>query len=160
LLKSLKSLTPPEPLSSQSLRARAIAALARREYSRQELERKLSPLAQSPDQLNDVLGELQREGLLSDTRFAESVARVKGSRFGSARVRYELQQKGVPDTVAHTVLRDLAETESARIRRVWEKRFGVAPTSAEEAARQQRFLMQRGFSSDDIGRLMRDLRGR
>jgi regulatory protein len=118
------------------------------------------PLAESTDQLHDVLGHLQREGLLSDSRFAESVARVKGARFGSARVRYELQQKGVPESVADTVLRDLAQTESARVRQVWEKRFGVAPTSAEEAVRQQRFLAQRGFASDAIGRLMRELRGR
>jgi regulatory protein len=117
-------------------------------------------LAQGPDQLDAVLTQLQSEGFLSDSRFAESVARVRGARFGAARVRYELQQKGVSDAALDTVLRQLNETESDRVRQVWEKKFGTAPTSAEEAARQQRFLMQRGFSSAAIGRLMRDLRGR
>ena len=134
--------------------------MARREYSRHELQRKLAPLAQGPDQLDAVLTQLQSEGFLSDSRFAESVARVRGARFGAARVRYELQQKGVSDAALDTVLRQLNETESDRVRQVWEKKFGTAPTSAEEAARQQRFLMQRGFSSAAIGRLMRDLRGR
>ncbi len=134
--------------------------MARREYSRQELERKLSPLSQDQDQLQSVLDQLQAEGLLSDHRYAESLARVRGARFGSARVRYELQQKGVADDVLAATLSTLEATESARLRQVWEKKFGAAPTSAEEAARQQRFLMQRGFSSAAISRLLRELRGR
>ena len=134
--------------------------MARREYSRQELERKLAPLAQGPDQLAAVLDQLQSENLLSDRRFAESVARVRGSRFGAAKVRYELQQKGVSDAVLESILHQLQDTEADRLKQVWEKKFGLAPTSAQEALRQQRFLMQRGFSSAAIGRLMRELQGR
>lgn len=147
-------------LSSASLRARAISALTRREHSRQELEKKLGPLAESADQLNEVLTQLEQERLLSDDRYAESVARVRGARFGAARIRFELQQKGVPPHALESVLAGLHESEADRVRQVWEKKFGAPPADAQEAARQQRFLMQRGFSSEVIGRLMRGLRSR
>jgi regulatory protein len=75
-----------------ALRVRAIAALTRREFSRSELFKKLSPLAASPEHVNQVLDGLIQEGLLSDERFAGSVSRLRGAKYGTARVRYELQQ--------------------------------------------------------------------
>ncbi len=149
---------PAEPLSSASLRVRAIAALARREYSRAELHRKLSSLAQSDDQLDQVLDELMAEGLLSDQRFAESVARSRGARYGTSRVRFELAQKGVDPDIIEQTAETLRATEALRLHQVWEKKFGAPPASPQDAARQQRFLAQRGFSPEAIGQLMRRLR--
>lgn len=148
------------PLSSASLRAGVIAALARREHSRQELVRKFSASAETPDALQAVLDDLEQEGLLSDHRVAESVARLRGTRYGLARVKSELAQKGVSDADASAVLQDLKQTEADRLRQVWEKKFGAPPSSLEEAARQQRFLLQRGFSSSAISQLLRSLKGR
>ena len=147
-----------EPLSSASLRARAIAALARREHSRQELERKLGALAESEDQLSTILDQLQNEGLLSDQRYAESVSRVRGQRYGNARVLHELRQKGVDSQDLELITQQLRETESTRIREVWQKRFNSLPQTPEETARQQRFLLQRGFPTELIYRLFRELR--
>ncbi|MBU3725510.1 MAG: recombination regulator RecX [Burkholderiaceae bacterium] len=149
-----------EPLSSASLRARAIAALARREHSRQELFQKFSSSAESPESLEAVLDALEQEGLLSDHRFAESVARTRGARYGLARVKKELQQKGVSGTVASTTLEGLKLTEADRLRQVWEKKFGLPPETLEEAGRQQRFLLQRGFSAAAISQLLRSQKGR
>lgn len=150
----------PEPLSSAALRARVITALARREHSRAELERRFAALAENTEQLAAVLDQLQSEGLLSDQRYAQSIARTRGARFGSARIRHELSQKGVSDSTLQDVVAQLRDSESDRLRQVWEKKFGVAPQSLAEAARQQRFLAQRGFSSEAIGQLLRSLRGR
>jgi regulatory protein len=147
-----------EPLSSASLRARAIAALARREHSRTELETKLGFLAQSQEQLVQVLDQLQAEGFLSDQRYAESVSRVRGQRYGAARVLHELRQKGVGAEDLELITQQLRETESLRIREVWQKRFESLPQTPEETARQQRFLLQRGFSTELIYRLFRELR--
>jgi len=150
--------TPPEPLSSAALRARAIAALARREHSRKELEHKFLPLSENPEQLAAVLDRLQSEGLLSDRRYAESVARTRGQRFGSARIRHELSQKGVADNTLQSVVAELRDSEADRLRQVWERKFGTAPQSLQDASRQQRFLAQRGFSAEAISRLLRSLR--
>jgi regulatory protein len=147
-----------EPLSSASLRARAIAALARREHSRKELEKKLGPLAETAEQLCQVLDHLQGEGLLSDQRFAESVSRVRGQRYGTARVVFELRQKGVAQENLDLIAQQLRDSEWSRIQEVWKKRFESLPETAHETARQQRFLLQRGFPSELIYRLFRELR--
>ncbi len=104
-----------------------------------------------------MLDTLEKEGLLSDQRYAESVARVRGARFGSARVRQELEQKGVAPHLIQATTDALRDSESDRLREVWAKKFGTPPADFAEAARQSRFLLQRGFSTDLIRRLMREL---
>jgi regulatory protein len=147
-----------DPLSSASLRARAIAVLARREHSRQELEKKLGPCAETAEQLTEVLDHLQSEGLLSDQRYAESVSRVRGQRYGTARVVFELRQKGVDPENLDLIAQQLRDSEWSRIQEVWKKRFDSLPNTAQETARQQRFLLQRGFPTELIYRLFRELR--
>ena len=66
-----------------SLKGRALAALARREYSRLELARKLRPHAESAEQLDAVLDALEAGKLLSNARFAESLDR-KSTRLNSS----------------------------------------------------------------------------
>ena len=63
------------PPRARSLRARALACLARREHSRTELARKLAPHAVDADELNRLLDSLEADKLLSDARFAEVLAR-------------------------------------------------------------------------------------
>ena len=142
---------------SDPLLARAVACLRRREHSRQELQRKLATLAESPEQLESVLDRLEARGLLSDQRYAESVARVRGARFGPARIRHELQQKGVATETVQSIVVSLQQSEDQHLQAVWGRKFGEPPTTQAEAARQHRFLMQRGFSSDAIHRLLRSL---
>jgi regulatory protein len=139
-------------LSSKALRAKAIALLARREYSRDELFRKLSAHTESSELLHDTLVQLEREGLLSDQRFADSLARVKGSRFGVARIQYELRNKGVDESVVQATLDELRSTEIQRATDVLKKRFDVVPVAAKERAKLHRFMAGRGFSSEAIAR--------
>ncbi|MFZ4500801.1 MAG: recombination regulator RecX [Burkholderiaceae bacterium] len=152
--------SPVEPLSLAALRVRAIAALTRREFSRSELFKKLSPLAASPEHVNQVLDGLIQEGLLSDERFAGSVSRLRGAKYGTARVRYELQQKGISGDTLDAAVKQLKVTESERLEAVWERKFGNPPLEPAESARQQRFLAQRGFTTESIGQLFRRLRSR
>jgi regulatory protein len=134
-----------------------VSALARREHSRHELEQKFLPLAESAQALAEILDSLQQHGLLSDARFAQSLARSRGARFGVRRIAFELQNKGVAEHHAAAAIDQLSQTESDRLREVWQKKFGSAPESFEQAARQQRFLQQRGFSSSLIRDFFRAL---
>jgi regulatory protein len=135
---------------------RAIAALARREYSRAELTHKLRLHTgdEHSAELKRVLDELQAKGLLSDARFAAMLARSRGQRFGAARIRQELREHGLDDDLVRAVMEPLAQTEEQRARAVWRKRFGRAPVNAAERARQLRFLSQRGFATDVILRVV------
>lgn len=143
-----------EPISAAKLRLKGIALLARREHSRAELQTKLKRHTSDGELIAQVLDQLQQEKLLSDARFAEGVARVRGARYGSARVAQDLRAKGVSGELAAGLVRDLKATDAERAQAAWEKRFGAAPGDGAERARQMRFLQSRGFAPDVIRRVV------
>jgi regulatory protein len=145
-----------EPLGVSELRAKAIALLARREHSRAELLRKLSPHGSIED-IETVLADLQRHNLQSDTRFAESYVRSVGERFGAAKLRHTLRNKGIAaDLVEAELDRGELPDETERAKAVWARKFAAAPEDAKEWARQARFLQSRGFSTDVIRRVLKE----
>ena len=138
-----------------SLRQRALDLLARREHTRTELQRKLAPHTEDPDEVSELLDELSKRGWLSDARFAESLVHDKQAKFGATRLAYELRQRGVPDEVVREQLAELKGSELDRARQVWHSKFGAMPEDAKARAKQMRFLQSRGFSLDVIGKILR-----
>lgn len=139
---------------SNLLRERALRLLAQREHARAELKRKLAPHAESEEQLAALLDDLVARRLLSDARYAEMRVSVRGRRYGDARLAQELRQTGVNTEAAKEALAGAGD-EMARAQTVWARKFLALPTETTERARQTRFLMSRGFSSDTIRRLLR-----
>ena len=154
-----------------SLKARALQWLALREHSRVELRRKLLRLARQraaaqadgADLADSAEPAAEVEALLewltahhyaSDTRFVESRVNARAARYGNQRIRQELGQHGTAldaDTAAR-----LKDSELARARAVWARKFGAEPApEAVARARQMRFLSGRGFSADVIRRVLR-----
>jgi regulatory protein len=139
-----------------SLKGRALRLLSGREHSRAELQRKLAPHETEPGELARALDELQAKGFINEQRVVESVLHRRAPRLGAARVRQELQAKGLePQAVADAVA-SLQDTEEARAREVWRKKFATPPLDANDRARQTRFLLTRGFSGDVVRRVLRD----
>ena len=137
-----------------SLKGRALRYLAGREHSRAELERKLKDHEETPGQLAQVLDELQAKDFISEARVVESVIHRRASRFGAARIKYELLNKGLgAEAVAEAVNR-LKGSELERAQVIWRKKFdGPAPDAAARA-KQMRFLAARGFGGDVIRRVL------
>ena len=137
-----------------SLKGRALRYLAGREHSRAELERKLKIHEETPGQLAQVLDELQAKDFISEARVVESVIHRRASRFGAARIKYELLNKGLgAEAVAEAVNR-LKGSELERAQVIWRKKFdGPAPDAAGRA-KQMRFLAARGFGGDVIRRVV------
>ena len=142
----------PDPLLA--LRVAALRLLTRRDHSRTELSAKLARQAESEEQLTQVLDTLQAENLLSDHRYASQRVVARGRRYGNARLSQELRQHGVGDEDIVAALPEAGD-ETERCRAIWAKKFGRPPQSAEERAKQLRFLQYRGFSGDSIRRVMR-----
>lgn len=147
---------------ADELKARALRLLAQREHSRAELARKLSGHA-PPEEIDILLDRLTELDLLSDARFAASYVRAKAPRFGVARLRHELAQRGIAPELIDLALsealgegKERADDELARAREIWLRKFGSAPTDAREWARQARFLQGRGFSAGLIRTLLKD----
>lgn len=145
----------PTRRPTRSLKMRAIDYLSRREYSRAELTRKLAPFVEEGDELEPLLDSLERESLLSDARFAESVMNRRASRMGANRIVSELRQHKLDDTLIESVGSQLRETERARAQAVWRKKFGTLPQSPAERVKQARFLAMRGFSRATISQILK-----
>lgn len=139
----------------RSLRERALGYLARREHSRAELRRKLAPHAASAEELDALLEDLIQRRFLSESRFAESRARVMSRKFGAARIEHDLRAKGVSEEAAAAAARGARVTEFDRALEIWRRKFGNPARDLKERARQARFLLARGFSTDVINRLLR-----
>lgn len=147
--------------TTPSLGARALRALARREYGTQELRRKLAPHAEHAAELDALLQSLQAKGLLSDARAAASIARQKAARYGSARIQRDLLAKGLDRELVQSTLADLQQDEWQRAQAIWQARFGAqdmraldAPQRQKLRAKQARFMLARGFPMDMVRKLL------
>ena len=137
------------------LRVRALKALAQREHSRAELESKLRPFAENPDELVPLLNELEQRGWLSEARFVEQLTAVRRRRFGAARILHELRDKGVSGAALDALRPQLKKSEIEAARAVWRKKFGRPPATLSERAKQARFLAGRGFSAEVVHQVLR-----
>lgn len=124
--------------------------LARREHSRAELREKLLPHAAEGEDVEALLDLLAAKGWLSDARAVEQLISHKRGRFGSQRILYELQQKGVSEALVEAYKPRLKEGEFEAARVVWQKKFGAPPRDAKDRARQMRFMQSRGFSAETV----------
>lgn len=139
-----------------SLKARAVAYLSRREHSRRELQRKLTPYADDPAELESVLDDLARDHWQSDQRYARAYVDHKAPRQGALRILQALRQQGLTDADLEPLQRELQASELTRARAVWRHRFGQAAADARAYAHQYRYLAGRGFSGDCIRQVLRD----
>jgi len=135
----------------------ALRLLASREHSRHELGVKLRARGYDAGEVEAVLDDLGRRGLLSDARMAEAyVAERVRKGFGPVRVRHELRRRGVPEPLIDAHLERGVDKWLERLMVVHDKKFGAGrATDAKERARRGRFLEQRGFPLDLIARFLR-----
>jgi regulatory protein len=131
--------------------------LARREYTRQELARKLAPHAESARDIDEILDDFAQRGWLSEKRAAEQMVHARRGRYGIARIRRDLEARGVSADVLGDTVAALKPGELDAARAVWRRKFRAPPANGAERAKQARFLLGRGFSGETITKLMRGL---
>ena len=111
------------------------------------------------DELAALLDEFEAKNWLSDRRFAESYVADHRRREGAVKLAHALRQRGIADALIAEVLAELNDrhdddSEVARARSVWRKKFTTPPNSPSERAKQMRFLQGRGFSIETIRQAM------
>ena len=129
--------------------------LARREHTRAEMRRKLSPHSESPEQVEQLLDALVARGWLSEARFAESRANALARKFGSLKIEHDLSSRGVSAEVVEHAVEQARTQELDNCRTAWKRKFGVLPQNAAERGRQMRFLAGRGFSADAVRQVLK-----
>ncbi len=147
----MRAARPPK-----SIRARAIAALARREYSRAELRAKLVAAGAVPQETDAALDEIAALGYLSDERYAQAEVSRKAGTQSRRAIAGSLKAKGVATDVADAALATADVDDREVMVALWRRRFGAVPANERDKARQVRFLQSRGFALSAILRLLRD----
>ena len=119
------------------------------------MTRKLSPHAESPEQIEQLLDALAARGWLSEARFAESRANTLARKFGSRKIEHDLRSRGVSAEVVEQTVEMALTRELENCRAAWQRKFGVLPASAAERGRQMRFLAGRGFSAEAVRQVLK-----
>lgn len=157
-LRTFNVVTLPEDMSA--VRSKAIQLLARREHSRTELIRKLQQRGFDNELIMSVTEQLISNGLLSDVRFAELFVRSRmGAGYGSQRIAEELRQRGISRTEIQFALQSNAQADwKTMLGHAWRKKFAHPPRTSKEQAQQLRYLLYRGFTSEQVSAFMRQLK--
>ncbi|MEJ2693339.1 MAG: regulatory protein RecX [Candidatus Thiodiazotropha sp.] len=122
------------------------------------MSRKLLQRKADPTQLEQVLDQLQQDGLQSDERFTESLieSRIRKGQ-GPLRIRRDLEERGIDGPLAERYLDDYREEWSSLLRQVHDAKFGSGQTrERRELAKRARFLEYRGFPAEMIRSLLFD----
>jgi regulatory protein len=123
-----------------------------RPRSRRELEQRLRAAGFPDEEVGDVLGRLERVGLVDDLAFARAMVehQVVHRRAGRRAVSAALARRGVSPAVAAVALEDLDEDEQARadeLARLRAARMkGIEPSSA--FSRLVGLLQRRGYGGE------------
>lgn len=146
-----------------SLYEQALRRLAQREYSEEELRRRLKAYTENTADIETVLTQLKEAGHLSDDRFIEAYIQSRVRRgFGPIRIRGELQEKGISKQDIEPSLAIWQSSWLNVAKRVIEKKYGLKKNAQltegkGQLATQKRFLLYRGFEMDIIQKLFTEL---
>lgn len=132
----------------------AVRLLSRREHSAHELARKLRQRGYASPVVETVVAELLLKCWVSDERYAAALVHDRRSQgYGPLRIRAELRHHGVEEALADSHLQ-WDDADWIRLaQRLCVKRFG-ALRSASQRERQRRFLWNRGFTRDQIRKVL------
>ena len=131
-------------------RDRALGLLAVRWRSREEIRRRLRSAGYDPGEIDPVLDDLERVGLIEDERFAREMVRDQAGRrlAGGRAIRSALRAKGVAPDLVERALSDAGE-EAERAKALASRRVARMANLPPEAAYRRLFglLVRRGYDS-------------
>ncbi|WP_336219811.1 recombination regulator RecX [Citrobacter amalonaticus] len=159
--------TPRRPAYSRLL-DRAVRILAVRDHSEQELRRKLAApvmgkngpeeIDATADDYDRVIAWCYEHHYLDDERFiSRFIAGRSRKGYGPARVRQELNQKGIARELTEKAMRECDIDWCFLAREQAVRKYGdPLPTTFSEKVKIQRFLLYRGYLMEDIQEIWRN----
>ena len=134
-------------MASAEIYNKALDLLSRREHSRKELYLKLISRFESKEDINLILNKLEKNKLLSDSRFTEEYVQARRRKgFGPIKISAELEKRGINDSLISAQINiyddwdDLAQS-------TFQKRFpeGISK-DFKKLQKQKNFLSNKGFT--------------
>ncbi|VAW71453.1 hypothetical protein MNBD_GAMMA10-1352 [hydrothermal vent metagenome] len=139
----------------RSINEVAVAALARREHSILQIQRKLTQKGFEEAEINAAINHLTENNLLSEERFTESYINMRKRRgYGPIRIAQELRERGISDTLFCGFLDKNNPQWREVMRQQYVKKY--ADSEAHEYAekvRRAKYLQSRGFPLDWVFKL-------
>jgi regulatory protein len=144
----------------------ALRLLGIRDYSREEMERKITRRGLGPRDAGEIIGGLEARGLIDDQRYARRLAGcyLREKLWGPQKILQKLRQKGI----ALDLARDLAEQSGEGglyregLRKILRSKLrgkGLREMSSREKKRLADHLRQRGFPWEDIVEVLQEAGG-
>ena len=138
---------------------RAGRALAARDMTEAQLEKKLLTAGYPEKTVAKVMDMLTRYDFVSDERYAERYVSGRSSRYGRNRILQELRFKGVSEETAKEALEDLPEEDEReaalrQARKLCARRDLADPAERRKAAAA---LARRGFSWDIVSGVLSEI---
>ena len=154
------SLSEVQAVDPNHARLYAVFLLSRRDYSSNELRKKMKGRGYLEEAIAPVLEELLATNTINDRRYGSNVVAYRARRGqGPVRIRNELRKAGVAAEDVEAAVTGEGEGQAGRdtpdfvkrAREVRTRKFGPeVPKDRKERAKQARFLQYRGFSNDHI----------
>ena len=144
-------------MQKQSAKSVAVRLLSRREHSAFEIRDKLAKREFDSSEIEQAIVELIQGDWLSDERFAEAYIRMRQLKgFGPIRISIELNERGVKESIVETYLHAGETSWSQTLVEQYKKKYkNKAIEDYSDKAKRIRFLQYRGFSLDNIYRLVK-----
>ena len=144
----------------------ALRLLARRDYSREEMRRKLTAKGFPPGEIDAAVGELEAKKFLDDFRYAQrlAVALAREKFLGPQRISRKFFQKGIPADLAQAAMAIAEATLPAneRLQKVMRMKLKgrlLAEVTLREKKKLADTLRRKGFQWEDIQEALRELGG-
>jgi regulatory protein len=137
--------SPPPPDTARLI---ALRLLGRRDYTTYELTRKLRDRGFDDDTVAQTVAALSQQGVLNDRRAADAhvrtASRVKSR--GPARIRRELESRGVPAEDITAATSDLSDDQVREsIARLLQRKGVPQPVPLDARPKLFQHLLRRGF---------------
>ncbi|NLA53894.1 MAG: regulatory protein RecX [Clostridiales bacterium] len=131
---------------------KAVWLLSRRDYSEQQLRKKLVDAAYRPQTCERVCDFLKAGHYLDDARYAENFIMRRKSKSGSRKLSMDLRYKGIENETTQTALESFSQEEEIEAAcKLAKKYLSTKALEPQEAFRKcAAYLARRGYSWDTV----------
>ncbi len=140
---------------------RALYLLDYRDYSREEMYKKLLDNYKSESLCAAVADKLEENGIIDDERYAEKLAAryVSGRKFGYRRALREMRMKGISQHTAVDALEEHSEEFEENLMHLLETKHArklTDPSDRKEIEKVKAALVRYGYGFDEINRCIKE----
>ncbi|HHV26909.1 regulatory protein RecX [Anaerosalibacter bizertensis] len=139
----------------------ALKFLSNRWRTEKEIVDKMIKKGFDEEVINETLAYLKKYNFIDDRRFAEiyTEEKVRLKKLGSYRIKHELQNKGVDESIASEIVEKYSDNEYERAMELATKKIKSYKNDDKNAIYRKLggYLQRRGYSFECVSKVLREL---